>query len=144
MSAKQSNAVAYYRMSTDRQEDSIDRQRAQVEAYAARQGYVIVRDYIDEGIAGDEERKRKGFLRMLQDATATGDFSIILCDDKDRFDRFDSITSWVETAMLRCSAGVRGLPPIRPRGRCSWAACTGRRLWLRQRVPSRLPVQAAE
>src|ERR1051326_3057791 len=55
-------AVAYYRMSTDRQEESIDRQKSQVEPYAARQGYLIVREYVDEGIAGDEEGKRKGFM----------------------------------------------------------------------------------
>jgi hypothetical protein len=41
--------VAYYRMSDDKQENSIERQRSQVEPYATRHGYVIVRKYVDEG-----------------------------------------------------------------------------------------------
>jgi DNA invertase Pin-like site-specific DNA recombinase len=122
MSARSHFAAAYYRMSTDRQEDSIDRQRSQVEAYAARQGYAIVRDYLDEGIAGDEERKRKGFLQMLQDA-ARGDFAVILCDDKDRFGRFDSITSGYYIKPLR-DAGVR-LETV-AQGRADWTSFAGR------------------
>jgi site-specific DNA recombinase len=84
------SAAAYYRMSTDRQEDSIDRQRSQVEPYAAQRHYQIVRVYKDEGIAGDEVKKRTGFVQMLSDAQK-GLFQVILCDDKDRFGRFDSI-----------------------------------------------------
>lgn len=98
-------AVAYYRMSTDRQEDSIDRQRSQVELYAARHGYRIIEDYADEGIAGDEEGKRKAFIRMLDDA-AKKKFKVILCDDKDRFGRFDSISYGYYVKPLR-DVGVR-------------------------------------
>jgi site-specific DNA recombinase len=98
-------AVAYYRMSLERQEDSIDRQRSQVEPYAARNGYQIVREYADEGIAGDEDKKRKAFMRMLADAERR-DFAIILCDDKDRFGRFDSISYGYYVKPLR-DAGVR-------------------------------------
>src|SRR5262249_11968398 len=83
-------AAACFRMSTVRQEASIDRQRSQVEPYAQKHGYTIVREYVDEGIAGDEIGKRKDFQRMLRDAQA-GHFKAILCDDKDRFGRFDSI-----------------------------------------------------
>src|SRR6516162_3904125 len=118
-----SRAVAYYRMSTDRQEDSIERQRSQVELYAARHGYAITREYIDEGIAGDEERKRKGFLRMLEDAAHLRDFSIILCDDKDRFGRFDSITQGYYVKPLR-DAGVR-LETV-AQGRVDWSSFAGR------------------
>jgi DNA invertase Pin-like site-specific DNA recombinase len=90
-------AVAYYRMSTDRQEASIPRQRESVEAYAATHGYAIIREYADEGVSGDATEKRTGFLRMREDA-ARGDFSVILCWDKDRFGRFDSIEQgyWVK------------------------------------------------
>jgi DNA invertase Pin-like site-specific DNA recombinase len=87
-------------MSTAKQEDSIDRQRSQVEPYAVKQGYQIVREYIDEGIAGDEITKRKDFQRMLRDAQA-GHFKAILCDDKDRFGRFDSIDAGEVVAPLR-------------------------------------------
>src|SRR5438874_39337 len=98
-------AVAYYRMSDDKQENSIERQQSQVIPYAARQGYDIVRDYTDAGIAGDEEKKRKAFMRMLADAQTQGDFEVILSDDKDRFGRFDSITQGYYVKPLR-DAGV--------------------------------------
>ena len=50
-------------LSDDWQEDSIDRQRSQVEPFALRNGFRIVATYFDEGIAGDEEEKRTGFMR---------------------------------------------------------------------------------
>jgi site-specific DNA recombinase len=83
-------AAAYYRYSDDRQENSIARQRSQVEPYAAKNGYQIVKVYSDEGIPGDEEKKRKAFMQMLADAQQR-QFQVILCDDKDRFARLDSI-----------------------------------------------------
>jgi DNA invertase Pin-like site-specific DNA recombinase len=83
-------AAAYYRCSDPRQEDSPERQRSQVEPYAARHGYRIVREYLDEGISGNEAGKRKAFLQMLRDAQA-GVFEAILVDEDDRFCRFDSI-----------------------------------------------------
>jgi site-specific DNA recombinase len=116
------NAVAYYRMSTDRQEDSIGRQQSQVEPYAARCGYTIIREYKDEGIAGDEPAKRKGFVRMLE-AAQRKEFDVILCDDKDRFGRFDSVDYGEVVAPLR-RAGVR-LETV-AQGRVDWKSLSGR------------------
>jgi DNA invertase Pin-like site-specific DNA recombinase len=93
-------AAAYYRFSDDRQENSIARQRSQVEPYAAKHGYQIVREYTDEGISGDVITKRREFQRMLRDAQA-GQFKAILCDDKDRFGRFDAIDLGEVVAPLR-------------------------------------------
>jgi DNA invertase Pin-like site-specific DNA recombinase len=98
-------AVAYYRMRTDRQEASIRRQRESVEAYASANGYQILREYSDEGISGDATEKRAGFLKMRDDA-GRGDFQVILCWDKDRFGRFDSIEQGYWVKPLR-DAGVR-------------------------------------
>jgi DNA invertase Pin-like site-specific DNA recombinase len=83
-------AAIYFRMSTHDQEDSIERQRSQVIPYAHRHGYAIVGEYTDEGIPGDEVERRKDFRRLLADAEADA-FDVILCDDRDRFGRFDSI-----------------------------------------------------
>lgn len=90
-------AVAYYRMSTDKQEASIPAQREAVQKYAADNGYQILREYIDEGISGDATEKRHQFRRMIADAEAAGGFEAILCWDMDRFGRFDSIEAgrWV-------------------------------------------------
>jgi DNA invertase Pin-like site-specific DNA recombinase len=77
-------------MSDDKQENSIERQRNQVIPYAEKHGYHVVQTYEDLGIAGDVIAKRPGFQRLLADAKA-GKFKAILCDDQDRFGRFDSI-----------------------------------------------------
>ncbi len=79
-------AASYFRMSTDKQEDSIERQRSQVEPYARKQGYELVAEYVDEGIAGDEFTRRDGFQRLLRDAKA-GKFSVIVCDELTRISR---------------------------------------------------------
>src|SRR5262245_1971051 len=81
-------AALYLRMSTDEQEDSIDRQRANVLPYAGRKGYVLSDDltYADEGIAGDEFAKRAGLQRLLRDAAA-GRFDVIVCDEISRLSR---------------------------------------------------------
>jgi DNA invertase Pin-like site-specific DNA recombinase len=82
--------AVYLRMSTSKQEDSIDRQRSQVLPYCAKHDFLIVREYADEGIAGDEIRRQHGSQRMLRDAQA-GDFQGIVCDDQDRFGRLGAI-----------------------------------------------------
>src|SRR5262245_4906533 len=98
-------AVCYYRMSDDRQENSIERQRSQVEPYAAVSGYRVVSTYTDLGISGDEIAKRPQFRRMLDDARA-GKFDVILVDQKSRFGRFDAITYGYVVHPLR-EAGIK-------------------------------------
>jgi DNA invertase Pin-like site-specific DNA recombinase len=83
-------AAFYFRMSTDRQEDSIDRQRAAVGPYATRKGYEPTTDYVDEGIAGDVFDRRPGFQRLLKDA-AGGRFDVIVVDEPSRLSRQNPI-----------------------------------------------------
>src|SRR5262249_26520210 len=109
-------------MSDGKQEHSIERQRSQVEPYAKRCGYTVVKDYVDEGIAGDEIAKRKAFQAMLRDAQA-GAFQAILCDDKDRFGRFDSIDLGEVVAPLR-RKGV-WIDTV-AQGRIDWQTFAGR------------------
>jgi DNA invertase Pin-like site-specific DNA recombinase len=47
-------AVSYLRVSTDRQETSIAGQRAEVQKYAAKNGFRIVRECVDEGVGGGD------------------------------------------------------------------------------------------
>jgi site-specific DNA recombinase len=89
-------AVGYIRMSSDKQEASPGQQRDEITKLAAREGYRILRWYVDEGISGDATEKRKDFQRMIADAER-GEFKAILCWDQDRFGRFDSIEAgrWI-------------------------------------------------
>lgn len=79
-------AVAYYRMSGSKQEASVGDQRVAVQVWAAKHGYVILREYVDEARPGWKE-DRKAFQLLISDA-AKGDFKAVLCWDQDRFSRF--------------------------------------------------------
>jgi DNA invertase Pin-like site-specific DNA recombinase len=114
--------AAYLRMSDDRQENSIERQKSQIIPHADSHGYEIVAWYMDEGIPGDEILKRREFQRMLRDAQA-GRFGGILCDDKDRFGRFDSIDLGEVVAPLR-RKGI-WLETV-AQGRIEWNTFAGR------------------
>ena len=83
-------AAGYLRMSSDKQETSIDDQRSELIAYAAKRGFVIVEWYADEGISGWKNKQRIGFQRLIADAPG-GTFKVILCWDQSRFSRFDPI-----------------------------------------------------
>lgn len=128
MPAKLTKAVAYYRMSSDKQEASIPAQRESVTAYAARAGYKILRDYVDEGISGDSTELRAGFLQMRENA-ASGAFEVVLCWDQDRFGRFDPLEAghWIQPFR---KAGVR-LETV-GQGRIDWETFAGRLLFMIQ------------
>lgn len=57
-------AVAYFCISTERQEASIPTQRAEVEKLDCNRGYNILREYTDDGISGDDTERRAGFSRF--------------------------------------------------------------------------------
>ena len=116
-------AVAYYRMSSDKQEASIGEQREAVERYALEHGYRIVREYIDEGISGDATERRTQFQAMHKAACNGRDFSAILVWDSDRFGRFDSLESGYWVHPLR-QAGVK-LVTVNE-GVVDWSDFTGR------------------
>ncbi|TWT55477.1 hypothetical protein KOR42_28630 [Thalassoglobus neptunius] len=60
-------ALIYYRMSSDQQTDSIDRQKAEVEPVVEKEGDEIEAVFIDRGKSGSKNRaKRKDFLRMME------------------------------------------------------------------------------
>jgi DNA invertase Pin-like site-specific DNA recombinase len=107
MSANHSSvsAVAYYRTSTDKQEHSIARQKGQVVPYARQNGYELVGEYADAGIAGDELARRGGFQKLLRDAAA-GKFTTILVDEPSRLSRQDPIDFIVKVVDPLRKAGV--------------------------------------
>lgn len=81
-------AAVYMRMSTDRQEHSIESQWRLISAYAENHGYTIIKRYEDEGISGKEEsiNKRAGFLQMIDDSELR-EWDYVLIYDSSRFSR---------------------------------------------------------
>lgn len=124
MKSSDSNvAVAYIRMSSDRQEKSPAQQREQVLRLAAKRRLKVIRWYEDLGISGNDTQKRNGFRRMIADATNKRDFSVVLCWSQDRFGRFDSIEAGEWVAPLR-RAGVRLITVAE--GDIDWTDSAGR------------------
>jgi site-specific DNA recombinase len=87
-------ACVYVRMSTDKQEDSPERQRGQIDPHCDRRGYAVVRRYDDLGEQG-WKAERPGFMKMMDDAQK-GLFDVIVVDEMSRLSRLDPYT-FVET-----------------------------------------------
>jgi DNA invertase Pin-like site-specific DNA recombinase len=108
------DAVAYYRMSTAKQDTSIADQRAKVVPFAAGK-YNLVEEYVDEGKSGSKDtRKRVAFLRMIDDLTTgkyKGQVQTVLVLNFDRFGRLDSLAAAEHKRQLR-DAGVRLDSPV--------------------------------
>ncbi len=126
MTNKLKPAVGYIRMSTDKQEDSPEQQRAEILKLAKRYGYRIVRWYEDHAISGAKTHKRKQFRQMIRDAEEIGNFRAILCWDQNRFGRFDSIEAAEWISPLR-RVGVELVTVVQ--GRINWDDFAGRMIY---------------
>ena len=104
MSSKLKPSVSYIRMSTDRQENSPDRQRREINGLAEREGYRITKWYEDHGLTGTESANRPEFLALLRDADR-GRFEAILLHEHSRFSREDIFDVMAHWRLLR-EAGV--------------------------------------
>jgi hypothetical protein len=125
-------------MSSNRQEKSIPAQRVEVQAYAVKNGYAIIREYRDEGISGDATERRLEFQRKLHECVQLRDVKAVLRWDQDRFGRFDQIEggNWMRSAVPgpgevpRCSPARRDtdLLGISWRATTRWRALSGSRI----------------
>ncbi len=80
--------AAYCRVSTDseKQLDSLENQKEFFEAYAKKNGHLLVKLYADSGISGTSLKKRDEFLQMLDDARL-GLFEAVVVKDVSRLAR---------------------------------------------------------
>ena len=122
----QDAAVLYLRMSSSKQDKSLSAQREELHAYAAKQGYRVLREYVDEAISGDQTEKRTGFLRLREDAEHRRDFGIILVWDEDRLSRNDPLEVGYWLKPIRDA----GIVVETPRGRVDWESLGGRLIYL--------------
>lgn len=87
------NAVIYARFSSHAQnEQSIEGQLKECVAFAERNGYKLIHNYIDRALTGTTDR-RPEFLRMIEDSKRK-QFQFVICYQLDRFarNRYDSAT----------------------------------------------------
>ncbi|MBN9517059.1 recombinase family protein [bacterium] len=88
--SRQLRAAIYVRMSTSRQADSPERQRASILPYCERKNYLVVKEYEDLAVRGDADR-RPGFEQLLAGAKA-GLFDVVVVDEASRLSRDDVLT----------------------------------------------------
>ncbi len=85
-------AIAYFRSSSERQSEySITVQQAHVRAWAAKNGFEIIREFSDVGKSGSIGEERPAFDKMMEDLEQSSDFAYVLCVDASRIGRYQTI-----------------------------------------------------
>ena len=79
-------AVAYVRMSTNKQGYSIESQKRTVDEYAKKNKYNIITYFEDKGISGRDAEKRPAFMEMIEESKKSY-FNYVLIYDSSRFAR---------------------------------------------------------
>lgn len=79
------NAIGYIRRSTDKQEESLDQQRAKLAAYAESKGWTLSAIYCDDAISGSD-LTRPG-LQDLLSAAQSHDVDVVMAWDRNRLAR---------------------------------------------------------
>lgn len=103
-----SRAAQYVRMSTERQQYSIENQAAVIAAFAHAHNLTIVRTYRDEGESGLHLKNRDGLKRLLEDVqSGDTDFDHILVYDVSRWGRFQDIDESAHYEFVCKQAGIK-------------------------------------
>jgi len=103
-------AAQYLRVSTERQEYSLDFQGAGISSYAERNGFVIVETYCDEAKSGLVIKHRAGLSRLLQDVvTGKHCYRAILVYDVSRWGRFQDPDEAAHYVLVQGCRGASSL-----------------------------------
>jgi len=101
-------AAQYVRMSTERQQYSIQNQAAAIAAYAHAHNLTLVRTYKDEGESGLLIKNRTGLLQLLEDVeSGKTDFGHLLVYDVSRWGRFQDVDESAHYEFMCKRAGIR-------------------------------------
>ena len=101
-------AAQYVRMSDDGQQYSIDNQKAAIQEYAKRHGFVIVRTYADAGKSGVVLNRREALRKLLEDVDlGNTDYKAILVYDVSRWGRFQNTDEAAHYEFLCTRSGIR-------------------------------------
>jgi DNA invertase Pin-like site-specific DNA recombinase len=101
-------AAQYVRMSDDGQQYSIDNQKAAIEGYAKRNGFIVVRTYADAGKSGLVLNRREALRKLLEDVDlGNADYKAILVYDVSRWGRFQNSDEAAHYEFLCTRSGIR-------------------------------------
>ncbi len=100
-------AAQYLRMSSERQEYSIENQRIAIQEYATRHGYEVVSSYSDDGKSGLTISQRKALSQLIKDVVS-GEcgFKTVLVYDVSRWGRFQDADEAAHYEFLCRANGV--------------------------------------
>ena len=100
-------AAQYLRVSTERQEYSLDCQSTRIATYAQENGFAICQTYCDEAKSGLEIGRRTGLSQLLQDVVGGKQpYKAILVYDVSRWGRFQDPDEAAHYEFLCKAAGV--------------------------------------
>jgi len=100
-------AAQYLRVSTERQEYSLDCQSSRIASYAQEKGFAICQTYCDEAKSGLEIGRRTGLSQLLQDVVGgKQSYKVILVYDVSRWGRFQDPDEAAHYEFLCKAAGV--------------------------------------
>lgn len=108
---KLEDAAGYVRMSTDKQEASPERQRAEITKLAEQHGCRVARWFEDLGMTGTESSKREDFQKLLRDCEKRK-WRTVLYYEPSRLSREHPLDSLAHLNTFR-KAGVRLISTIR-------------------------------
>jgi len=101
-------AAQYLRVSTERQEYSLDCQSARIANYAQGNGFTVCQTYCDEAKSGLEIGRRTGLSQLLQDVVGgKQSYKAILVYDVSRWGRFQDPDEAAHYEFLCKAAGVQ-------------------------------------
>jgi DNA invertase Pin-like site-specific DNA recombinase len=101
-------AAEYLRVSTERQEYSLDCQGARIASYAQENGFTVCQTYCDEAKSGLEIGRRRGLSQLLQDVLgAEQSYKAVLVYDVSRWGRFQDPDEAAHYEFLCKTAGVQ-------------------------------------
>jgi DNA invertase Pin-like site-specific DNA recombinase len=101
-------AAQYLRVSTERQEYSLEGQEEAIGAWASNHGFVVCRTYRDEGKSGLDLTGRAGLAQLLQDVVSgQHNYKAVLVYDVSRWGRFQDPDEAAHYEFLCREAGVQ-------------------------------------
>ena len=100
-------AAQYLRMSTGRQECSLQSQATTIERYAQLHGLEVVRTYSDAGRSGLSLKNRPGLVKLMDDVmSGSAPFKAVLVHDVSRWGRFQDCDEAAHYEFICKQAGV--------------------------------------